>query len=125
MNSIDEMLAGARARLSRVAPEDLEAEMGSGALVIDVRDTAIREKEGGVPGAHVVDLTILEWRLAPSSSTRSFDLAAGQKVILVCSDGYSSSLAASRLLDLGVTGATDLVGGYRAWRVAVGPSAES
>jgi len=114
--SIDELLAQARSRLNRVAPEDLEAEMRSGALVIDVRDTAVREKEGELPGAHVVDLTVLEWRLAPSSSTRSFELASGQTVIVVCNEGYSSSLAAARLLDLGVTGATDLVGGFRAWR---------
>jgi rhodanese-related sulfurtransferase len=90
--------------------------MQAGALVVDVRDTAVRTGEGALPGAHVVDLTILEWRLAPSSATRMFEIAPGQRVILVCSDGYSSSLAAARLQDLGVPGATDLVGGYRAWR---------
>ena len=116
MPSIDETLARARARLDRVTPANLEAEVNAGALVIDVRDSAIRHEEGELLGAHVVDLTVLEWRLAPSSDSRTFDLASGQKVILVCSDGYSSSLAAARLIDLGVAGATDLVGGYRAWR---------
>ncbi|MGA9596342.1 MAG: rhodanese-like domain-containing protein, partial [Acidimicrobiia bacterium] len=98
-------------------------EMRDGAVVVDVRDTAIRHREGELPGAHVVDLTVLEWRLAPSSTTRTFEIAPGQKVILVCSDGYSSSLAAARLQDLGVPGATDLIGGYRAWRAL--PGAES
>lgn len=116
MPSIDEVLAQARERLERIAPRDLEAELDAGALVVDVRDTAIRNAEGELPGAHVIDLTVLEWRLAPSSATRAFELDPGQKVILVCSDGYSSSLAAARLVDLGVPGATDLVGGYRGWR---------
>jgi rhodanese-related sulfurtransferase len=114
--SLDEVLQRARTRLRRVPPEDLAAAMAAGALVIDVRDSADRAAEGELPGAHIVDLTVLEWRLAPSSETRVFAIDPEQKVILVCNDGYSSSLAASRLQDLGVSGATDLIGGFRAWR---------
>lgn len=68
-----------------------------------------------MPGAIVIDRVVLEWRLAPSSDARIVDLEPGQQVILFCNDGYQSSLAAATLLDLGVDGATDLVGGYRAW----------
>jgi rhodanese-related sulfurtransferase len=69
-----------------------------------------------MPGAVVIDRGVLEWRLAPSSEHRSIDVGPSQVVIVVCNDGYQSSLAAAQLLDLDVSGATDLVGGYRAWR---------
>lgn len=69
-----------------------------------------------MPGALVIDRLVLEWRLAPSSDQRIVDLEPGQTVIVFCNEGYSSSLAAATLLDLGVDGATDLVGGYREWR---------
>ena len=114
--SIGEMLDRARRRLSRVAPEDLESERAAGALIVDVRDSAQRAHQGELPGAHQIDLTVLEWRLAPSSDYRSVEVAGGQKVILVCSDGYSSSLAAARLQELGLSGATDVIGGFNAWR---------
>lgn len=113
--TIDEMLAEARGGLARVTPENLQAAFEGGALVVDVRDTAQREEQGELPGAHIVDLTVLEWRLSPTSDTRTFELDPGQQVVLVCSDGYSSSLAAARLQQLGVPGATDLEGGYRIW----------
>ena len=88
---------------------------GNGAVIVDVRDTAQRLVQGELPGAHVIDLTVLEWRLAPSSEVRSIDVSGNQRVILVCSEGFSSSLAAARLQDLGVSGATDLEGGFEAW----------
>jgi rhodanese-related sulfurtransferase len=113
--TIDELLARARSRLERVSPPDLESAVAGGAIVVDVRDTAQRLEQGELPGAHVIDLTVLEWRLAPSSDTRSIDLSPRQQVILVCSEGFSSSLAAARLQDLGVRGATDLEGGFNAW----------
>ena len=113
--SLDQLLAEARDRLDRVPPERLNAEFEEGALVVDIRDSALRTVQGDLPGAVAIDLTVLEWRLAPSSAHRSVDLEPDQKVILVCSEGYSSSLAAARLQDLGVTGATDLEGGYTAW----------
>ena len=118
--TIAEMLSQARRRLDRVLPENLATEVDAGAMVIDVRDSAQRQSQGPLPGAHIVDLTVLEWRVAPSSDFRTLDVDASQKLILVCSDGYSSSLAAARLQDLGLTGATDLVGGFKAWREAAG-----
>ncbi|HUG07594.1 MAG TPA: rhodanese-like domain-containing protein [Acidimicrobiia bacterium] len=116
MVAIDEYLEKARSRLSRVDPEDLESAIAGGALVVDIRPAADRAEEGELDGALVIDRVVLEWRLAPSSDARIVDVQPGQQVILFCNDGYQSSLAAVTLLDLGVEGATDLVGGYRAWK---------
>lgn len=114
--TLDEVLADARSNLDRVQPQDLDRHIREGAIVVDVRDSALRSSQGKLPGAEIIDLTVLEWRLAPSSDFRSVDVEEGQTVILVCSEGFSSSLAAARLKELGVEGATDLVGGYKAWR---------
>jgi len=119
MKTIDEYLASARARLERVAPEDLEAEIADGALLVDIRPESDRKTDGAMPGALVVERVVLEWRLAPSSDARLMDLKPGQRVIVFCNEGYQSSLAAASLLDLGVEGATDLVGGYRGWKARV------
>jgi rhodanese-related sulfurtransferase len=116
MVTIDEYLEAARERLDRVQPGDLDAAMANGAIVVDIRPEVNRAEEGEMPGAVVIDRGVLEWRLAPSSEHRSIDVEPGQVVIVVCNDGYQSSLAAAQLLDLDVPGATDLVGGYRAWR---------
>jgi rhodanese-related sulfurtransferase len=113
--TLAELLETTRNRLERVRPEDLESAIEAGAAVVDIRDSAQRSRKGDLPGAYVIDLTVLEWRLASSSSTRIVDIDADQRVILVCSDGFSSSLAASRLQDLGLVRATDLVGGFAAW----------
>lgn len=120
MTSIDGLLADARERLVRVAPADLAAERKAGAVVVDIRPEESRRAEGDMDGAVVIDRNVLEWRLAPSSPDRIMDVAAGQRVILVCNEGYASSLAAATLIDLGVSGATDLIGGYRAWRAQQG-----
>ena len=98
-----------------MSPTDLEPATQDGAIVVDGRDTAQRRDQGELPGAHVIDLTILEWRLAPSSSSRSIEVSPNQQVILVCSEGFTSSLAAVRLQQLGIAGATDLEGGFKAW----------
>ena len=119
MKTIDEYLAAARARLDRVAPENLEAEIADGAMLVDIRPESDRRVEGEMPGALVIDRIVLEWRLAPSSDARLLDLEPGRKVIVFCNEGYQSSLAAANLLDLGVEGATDLVGGYRGWKKQV------
>lgn len=116
MATIDEYLEAARSRLNRVSPEDLELAISQGALLVDIRPEPNRVEEGEMPGAIVIDRVVLEWRLAPSSDARTVEVEPGQQVILFCNDGYQSSLAASTLLDLGVDGATDLVGGYRAWQ---------
>ena len=99
-----------------MSPEEVDAALAEGALLVDIRPPHNRADEGDMPGALVIDRVVLEWRLAPSSDARIVDLAPGQQVILFCNDGYQSSLAAASLLELGIEGATDLVGGYRAWR---------
>jgi rhodanese-related sulfurtransferase len=118
MVTIDELLESARARLDRVTADRLEAEMAAGALLVDIRPIDRRRRAGELPGAMVIDRNELEWRLCPSSDSRGVDVEPDQKVIVVCNDGYQSSLAAAILQDLGVPGATDLVGGYNAWRTA-------
>lgn len=112
--TVDELLIEARSQLDRVAAADLAAEMENGAIVVDIRPVDQRLRDGAVEGAIVIDRNVLEWRLAPSSRWRTVRPEAGQKVIVVCTDGYSSSLAAATLKRLGIDGATDLVGGYRA-----------
>ena len=116
--TVDEWLTEARARLDRVQPQDLAQEIADGAIVIDTRDSAEREAEGALPGAVIVTRNVLEWRMSPSSPTRIEGIAADSRVIIVCNDGFSSSIAAASLHDLGLPRATDLVGGYRAWRAA-------
>ena len=110
--TIDELLAGARAQLRRIAPEELERETAAGALVVDIRPVEQRHRDGDLPGALVIDRNVLEWRLAPSSPNRVVDVQ-DRRVIVVCNEGYQSSLAAATLLELGVLGATDLIGGYQ------------
>lgn len=116
MSTIDEYLANARARIDRVAPDELDAEMDSGALVVDIRPESDRTRFGHLDGAVVIERNVLEWRLAPSSDAKTFDTSHGRRVILFCNDGYQSSVAAATLRDLGVSGAADLAGGYNAYR---------
>jgi rhodanese-related sulfurtransferase len=117
--SIDEILAAARARLDRLDPLRAHAAMLAGALLVDIRPAAQRACEGAVPGALVVERNVLEWRFDPRSDARlpeatGYDL----RVIIMCSAGYTSSLAAASLQDLGLSRATDLDGGYLAWAAA-------
>ena len=116
--TVDEFLAGARARLDRVQPQDLARAMADGALVIDTRDSADREAEGELPGSVIVTRNVLEWRMSPSSPTCLEGVTADSSVIIICNDGFSSSIAAAGLHDLGLPRATGLLGGYRAWRAA-------
>jgi len=92
MPSIDRLLASSRARLRRVAPEDLAREQAAGALVVDIRSEEDRRRDGGLSGALVIDRNVLEWRLAPSSPHRVVEVGDGRRVILVCDEGYGSSL---------------------------------
>lgn len=92
--------------------------MADGALVIDTRDSADREAEGELPGSVIVTRNVLEWRMSPSSPTCLEGVTADSLVIIACNDGFSSSIAAASLHDLGLPRATDLLGGYRAWRAA-------
>ena len=114
--AIDRLLAVAAARIDRVAPDDLEAEMAAGALVVDIRPALVRRRAGELPGAVPIERIHLEWRLDPTSPDRIPEAAADRRVVVVCNEGYSSVLAASSLRDLGIDRVADLVGGYRAWR---------
>ena len=111
--TIDELLAAARAGMLRVPPDALADEQVAGALVVDIRPVEQRHRDGELQGALVIDRNVLEWRLAPSSPSRVVDLDGVRKVIVVCSEGYQSSLAAATLRQIGVDGATDLIGGYQ------------
>ncbi|WP_207929267.1 rhodanese-like domain-containing protein [Actinomadura sp. 6K520] len=117
--TIDDILGEARGRLVRVSPEQAHAETLDGALLVDIRPAAQRADEGEVPGALIVERNVLEWRLDPASRAR-LPVATGHdvRVIVLCSEGYTSSLAAASLHDLGLTRATDVIGGFRAWRAA-------
>jgi rhodanese-related sulfurtransferase len=115
-SAIDRLLAEARSGLDRVDPIHLSDELAAGALVVDIRPEASRRAEGELPGAIVVERIHLEWRLDPTSADRLPDATPDRRVIVMCDEGYASSLAAATLRDLGVKRATDLAGGYRAWR---------
>ena len=104
-------------------PAGLAAEVAAGALVVDIRPEVNRREEGELPGAMVIDRLVLEWRLDPTSDACLPEAAPDRRVILVCNEGYASSLAAATLLDLGLDGATDLDGGYRAWAELTGRAA--
>ena len=115
--AVDRVLAEARARIApRVAPRDLEAALVGGALVVDTRSGAQRDRDGALPGAVIVERNVLEWRLDPTSPHRLGQMdGLDRRVIVVCDEGYGSSLAAASLADLGLTDVTDLEGGYQAW----------
>ncbi len=106
-------LEAARRGLDRVEPADLADVVAAGALVVDTRPEANRRDEGELPGAVVVEMIHLEWRLDPTSPDRIPEAQHGRRVVIVCNEGYSSTLAAHSLRTIGVD-ATDLVGGYRA-----------
>ena len=112
--SIDELLDEARAKLDRVAVDELDAVIAGGALLVDTRPIAQRERDGEMPGAVVIDRNILEWRLDPQSEDRIPETSYDRRIVLFCNEGYSSSLAAATLCELGLD-ATDLDGGYQAW----------
>ncbi|MDF5758276.1 rhodanese-like domain-containing protein [Spongiactinospora sp. TRM90649] len=117
--TIDDVLAAARARLSRLTPEEAAAAMTRGGLLVDTRPAGQREEGGEVPGAVVIDRNVLEWRLDPASPHRlpvARDHAL--RIIVMCRQGYSSSLAAASLQDLGLRHATDMTGGFDAWAAA-------
>ena len=115
--TIDAVLDEARARLQRLSPERAQDAIRDGAVLVDIRPAAQREQEGEIPGAVVVERNVLEWRFDPASSAR-LAIATGYdvSVIIVCSEGYTSSLAAASLQELGLFRATDIIGGYQAWR---------
>jgi rhodanese-related sulfurtransferase len=116
---IDELLAAARARLRRLSPAAAYQAQRSGAVLVDMRPATQRAQHGAIPGALVVERNVLEWRFDPRSEARlpiadRYDLP----VVLFCQEGFSSSLAAATLQELGLHRATDVIGGFAAWRAA-------
>jgi len=114
---IDDLLAYARRNLDRVSPAALSAEMAVGALVVDTRPVEQRRRDGELPGAVIIDRNVLEWRLDPTCPHRIPEAVdADRRIIVVCNEGYSSSLAAATLRQLGLRRATDLECGFQAWK---------
>lgn len=117
--TIDDLLAAARSGLCRLHPVQALAAMRSGAALIDIRSDTQIARDGTIAGALVVTRNVLEWRLDPASQHRHPQAPhLGEHVILLCDEGYQSSLAAATLQQLGFTHATDVDGGFRAWRQA-------
>lgn len=118
MSAVDEVVEGARAQLQRVTPQEAERLQREGALLVDIRPHVNRAAEGEIPGAVPVERIVLEWRLAPDSEWRLPGVTADSLVIVLCNEGWASSLAARDLQRLGLPRATDLIGGFRAWAAA-------
>ena len=117
--TIDELLAAARERIDRLAPADVRRAIDDGALLVDTRCAEQRRETGVVPGSVHVPLSVLFWRLDPASGHDDPALSdPGRRVVLLCADGYSSSLAAATLRDLGFDRAGDVDGGFTAWAAA-------
>jgi rhodanese-related sulfurtransferase len=117
--TVDELLAEARRGLDRLEPMAAAAAMGDEAILIDVRSEAQRERDGVVPGSLFFPRNVLEWRCDPESPARDERVGGrGRLLIVMCDEGYQSSLAAANLKRLGFERATDLAGGFRAWRAA-------
>ncbi|MFD6416716.1 rhodanese-like domain-containing protein [Streptomyces sp. NPDC060194] len=116
---IDALLDEVRSGVRRPSAAEAHAAAAEGALLVDIRYAALRERDGLIPGALIVERNELEWRLDPQGSHRVAEATGhGVPVIVVCNEGYASSLAAESLRRLGLTRATDLDGGFQAWRAA-------
>jgi rhodanese-related sulfurtransferase len=122
MSAVDDLLAQARDNIVRLSPQDAAAALRDGALLIDLRPVEYRWRNGEVPGAIAVSRHVLEWRLDPTSEHRLKELRPGdhdQEIVLMCNEGYTSSLAAYQLRrQLGLTDVKDVTGGFAAWRAA-------
>ncbi len=115
MSRIDVVVRSARRRYRRLPAAEMPDALRRGAVLVDIRPRAQRAREGELPGALVIERNVLEWRCDPTSDARLPE-ATGDDVewVIVCSEGYTSSLAAAALLDIGLHRATDVIGGYRA-----------
>jgi rhodanese-related sulfurtransferase len=117
--TIDDLLEAAREGLDRLGPHEAHEAVGAGAVIVDVRSEVQRASDGAVPGAIHYHRNVLEWRCDPGSDARDERLAdLGRQVIVMCDAGYASSLAAATLQEMGFARATDLAGGFQAWRAA-------
>jgi rhodanese-related sulfurtransferase len=114
---IDDLLDRSRAGLLRLTPEAAHQAVAAGAVIVDTRPIGQRRTQGCVPGAVVVGRNVLEWR-ADATSGHADDRLAGKDLIVMCGEGYASSLAASTLQAIGLASATDMIGGFEAWRDA-------
>jgi rhodanese-related sulfurtransferase len=116
--SVEGLLFEARRELDRLSPRDAHAAMSDGAILVDIRSDSQRAADGLIPGASFVPRNVLEWRLDPESDHRDDELACrDRQLIVICNEGYQSSLAAATVRRFGVD-ATDVVGGFQAWREA-------
>ncbi|MFF0198982.1 rhodanese-like domain-containing protein [Streptomyces anulatus] len=116
---IDELLERVRAGYDRIGPPEAATAAETGALLVDIRYAALRDRDGLIPGALVVERNELEWRLDPRGSHRAAEAVGHDlQVVVVCNEGYASSLAVASLRQLGLHRATDLIGGFQAWRAA-------
>ena len=119
MATIEDLLAQARRRLTRLDPQQARDAVRDGALLIDIRAESQRAADGVVPGSVFVARNVLEWRCDPSSEHRDPSIDGRERqLIVMCNEGYQSSLAAATLHELGLTRTTDLAGGFQAWRAA-------
>ena len=116
--TIDDVREAARARLARLSPGEAAQALGEGAVLVDIRPAAQRAEEGSVPDALVVERNVLEWRFDPSSDASLPIADHDLQVVVLCSEGYTSSLAAAALQEIGIHRATDVVGGFHAWVAA-------
>jgi rhodanese-related sulfurtransferase len=115
--TVEEMLARARSGLRRVEPRDAVAALSGGAVLLDIRSEPQRRRDGVIPSAVFVPRNVLEWRCDPLSPWRDARVSEPDRtLILFCDEGFQSSLAAATLQELGLRHATDLVGGFQAWR---------
>jgi rhodanese-related sulfurtransferase len=118
-STIAQVLEQARGQLERLRPERAAAELAQGAVLVDIRPQAQRAREGEIPGAWVIERNVLEWRFDPTSPARlPFATRHDLRLVVFCSEGYTSSLAAASLQQLGLHRATDLDGGFVAWEAA-------
>ena len=116
---IDELLEQVRLDLERLTPQEARDTAAAGGLLVDIRYAELRERDGLIPGALVVERNELEWRLDPQGSHRAAEAVNHDlRVVVVCNEGYASSLAAASLRQLGLRHATDLIGGFQAWKAA-------
>jgi rhodanese-related sulfurtransferase len=117
-----DLLKRARRRLNRLAPDQAARELAEGALLVDIRPSEQRA-EGAIPGAIVVDRNVLEWRLDPASKWKIPEVTGHDvRLIVICNEGFASSLVAAELHELGLINATDVIGGFHAWKAAGLPS---
>jgi len=116
--TIDDLLAESRRSLDRVTPDEALAALAAGGVLVDVRSHDEQARQGIVPGAVHHPLSVLLWRLDPAQPTHNEKLALDTRVMLICREGYASSVAAAQLQELGFSNATDVVGGVDAWVAA-------